>query len=292
MRGGWLPGRRAAYDSKVVKPKRGTISITIDWESRSKNTTSSALDVLTHQILAVLNDLNAKATFFSLGKTAADWPGLVREISDEGHEIASHGWSHTSLVTLSKAELRDELARSKGTLEDISGTEVIGYRAPFFSLVRESDWAVPEILDAGFSYSSSVLPAFNPQAGFPGAPRVPFRWSAGLVELPVPLKRIGALELPIIGGAYLRVLPGFLVRSGANQLAPQNACWTYAHPYDFDTAERFRRYPGNSYTESVILFARRKIMADRLVSIASERVGSPLREVAKSLSELDLPIFR
>ena len=168
--------------------------------------------------------------------------------------------------------------------------EIQGFRAPIFSLVPESSWA-PEILgELGFTYSSSVLPAFNPLFGWPQAPRVPFRWPCGLIELPSPVFGFGRLAAPLLGGAYLRVAPGPIV-SWAARSAPKHA-WLYAHPYDFDPDEPRWVVGEVGRLGSRVMWWGRSAMKTRVGPlIAGNR--RTLADMAASLDRAsELPVFR
>jgi len=116
----------------------------------------------------------AKATFFVLGWNAERYPSLVRRIQKEGHEIACHGYAHKRIYTQSKEEFRQDIRRAKAILEDITGCEVIGYRAPNYSITNKSQWAFDVLVEEGFKYDSSVFPIRHDVYGMPDAPRFPF----------------------------------------------------------------------------------------------------------------------
>ena len=156
-----------------------------------------------------------RGTVFVVGRLAASAPDLVREVAARGHEVACHSWSHEALDRLGAEAFRADTLRAKGVLEDIVQRRVVGYRAPVFSLTRATSWAPAILREAEFEYSSSVMPARNPLHGFPEAPDRPFRWPSGLVELPCPVRRLGPLSVPYLGGIYLRYLPLRVVESRA-----------------------------------------------------------------------------
>ena len=142
----------------------------------------------------------------------------------------------------------------------------------------ESAWA-PEILtELGFAHSSSVLPGRNPPLyAFPGAPREPFTWPSGLIELPAPVVRAGPVSLPWIGGAYLRVLPWWVTR-GAMRRSDDRILFTYCHPYDFDPDEPYWVVPQTGRGMSRLLWVGRKRMFDRLGRLLADGVAPPLGE--------------
>jgi polysaccharide deacetylase family protein (PEP-CTERM system associated) len=224
-----------------------------------------------------------------VGEIAEAEPDLVREIAAAGHELALHGWRHVVLTEQTPAELADDVRRGKALLEDLAQHEVVGFRAPTFSLVATTVWATDVLLDAGYRYSSSVLPGPSPLYGFPGAPRDPFRWPNGLVELPVPTAGPGRLQVPYLGGTYLRVLPEPLIalvhRRGDRALP-----WTYVHPYDVDTEEPYWVVPDAGWMSPALWIGRAGLVAklDRL-GAALGTFGPPLRDRLDHLA--DRPTF-
>ena len=221
---------------------------------------------------ALLDDLDAwgvTATVFVVGELLEESPDLVREAAARGHEIGLHGASHTPLPELGPDRFRRETARATEALAGLLGQPVAGFRAPIFSLVPESAWA-PEILtELGYRYSSSVLPAANPLFGWPGAPRRPFRWACGLVELPAPVLGVGPMRLPLLGGTYLRTAPWPLVRAARRQAERHPAPWIYAHPYDFDPGEPRWVVPEVGRLGSRLLWHGRAGMAGRVRRLAA-----------------------
>lgn len=246
---------------------------------------------MTERLLAFLEDLGAHATVFVVGELAQEHTALVREIAAAGHEIGLHGWRHVTFQTSGPDLLGEELRRGREVLEEILGVPVAGIRAPMFSLTPATAWAVEQIADAGFSYSSSVLPSANPLNGWPGAPTTPFRWADGPVELPCPVFGTGRWRVPFLGGVYLRYLPRELILAGVRRADPRGAAWTYLHPYDIDHEEPFFVLPWASWLTSRIVLSRRRETLDRLRVIVDAAGGPepPLRTIAGSLSAA--PVF-
>jgi len=114
------------------------------------------------------------ATFFVLGWIAERYPNLIRRIKDQGHEIACHGYAHKVIYNQTKEEFREDIRKSKAILEDITGDEVIGYRAPSYSITNKSQWAFGVLVEEGFKYDSSIFPIHHDFYGLPTAPRFPF----------------------------------------------------------------------------------------------------------------------
>lgn len=197
-----------------------------------------------------------RGTFFFLGWVAERFPGLVREAAQLGHEIGCHSYWHRLVYRLTPEEFREDTKRAKGVTEDAAGAEIVGYRAPNFSLVRGTEWA-PEILASlGFQYDSSVYPIKHDVYNNPGAPRVPGCIAGGtLMEFPIATLAVGKNNLPLGGGAYLRILPYGYTRWGLARLnrAAKMAAVVYIHPWEIDPEQprfsacarsRFRQYTG------------------------------------------------
>lgn len=219
---------------------------------------------VTDRLLAELESWGVRGTVFVVGDVATRSPDLVRRVAAHGHELGLHGARHVPLPDVGPEQFRVETAEARDRLAEITGEPVAGFRAPIYSLVPASAWA-PEILtDLGFVYSSSVLPARNPLHGWPSAPRRPFRWPSGLVELPCPVFGIGSMRLPLLGGTYLRLAPLPLVRWAARRGADHSGRWLYAHPYDFDPDEPRWVVPEVGRLGSRLLWWNRQRMRNRV----------------------------
>ncbi len=245
----------------------------VDMEKRYPATTLSLLDFLDEHAI--------KATVFILGRVAAESPELIRTIADRGHELAYHTEDHVHLHKLDRAEFCGKSENGKKFIEDITGQPVTGFRAPAFSLTQASLWAVDAIQELGFVYSSSVLPIANPINGFPGAPRQPFYWPNGLLEIPACVARFGPLELPFLGGIYLRYLPYFLISRKLKRAGNNASHWIYCHPHDFDHEEPYYTIPGTSVLTSLLLWFNRKptlAKLDRLMSEERVTADKPFNE--------------
>ena len=207
-------------------------------------------------ILGLLDEADARATFFTLGWIAERHPQVVRRIVDNGHELASHGYGHQRASDLTPAAFRDDITRAKRLLEDIGGVAVRGYRAPSFSINRDNWWAVAELEDDGYQYSSSIYPVRHDHYGMPDAPRFPHRpnGASGILELPPTTLPLFGRNLPAAGGGWFRLLPyevsrWMLRRVHAQDQAP---CMFYFHPWEVDPDQprqaglpakaRFRHY--------------------------------------------------
>jgi len=220
--------------------------------------TESRCESQTDDLLRLLAAAKTKATFFVVGWVAERKAALIRRAAAEGHEIACHGYSHRMATRMSRGEFGEDIRKAKSILEDLAGSEVRGYRAPTFSIKRENLWALDAVLEAGFSYDSSIYPIRHDRYGIPGSPRFPYpvlKKDAGeLWEFPLTTISFAGLTLPAAGGGYLRLLPYGWTRMAmkkANRLGrPANV---FAHPWEFDAAlprvdlpqlARYRHYGG------------------------------------------------
>lgn len=256
-------------------------TFTVDVEELHPEARPEQLERTTRRLLDLLEETGGRGTFFVLGEAARRAPGLVREIARRGHELASHGERHRALAAETPEGFRRDLAACKARLEDLGGAPVLGFRAPMFSLTAATaPWATAILGELGFAYSSSVLPAWNFLYGYPGAPRRPFLWPGGLLELPCPLGRAGPLALPFLGGMYLRYMPPWRLRRFARQpgAAPGGVFWSYCHPYDLDTAQELRRYGDLGLGASLMLWLNRGRTEARLRALLAGRTSVPFAD--------------
>src|SRR5579884_1005881 len=162
----------------------------------------------TERLLEILDEARARATFFTLGFVAERHPELIRRVAEDGHEIATHGYSHALLYELEPDQFREQLRRSVALLQDISGQPVLGHRAPFFSITRRSLWALDVLEEEGIRYDASIFPVRNWRYGIEDAPRWPYQLPGKqLVEFPMSTCRIRNRNVPMTGGAYFRIYP-------------------------------------------------------------------------------------
>ncbi len=190
------------------------------------------------RLLDLLARRQAKATCFILGWVAERHPGLVRRIAAAGHEIASHGWWHRKVSSLTADEFRSDLRQSKQLLEDLVGRPVHGFRAPSFSIRPGMEWAFDVLLEEGYRYDSSLFPIRRPDYGYPDAPPEPHHIacaSGRLLELPMATIAIGRWRLPAAGGGYLRHLPFWVTHRAAAERAKRGLTGMfYIHPWEVD----------------------------------------------------------
>jgi len=225
------------------------------YASRIENNTLNLLDIL--------DEHHAHGTFFILGWVAERYPGLIREIVKRGHEPACHSYWHRLIYQLECREFRDDTLQAKDVIEQAASTTVRGYRAPSFSITSRSLWALEILVEAGFSYDSSIFPGRHDIYGIPGAPRVPFRIetaSGSLLEYPVTTFRCGGQNFPVGGGGYLRIPPLWYTRFGIRRLRKESVpLIAYVHPWEIDPEQpriaaslksRFRHYTNLNKMES------------------------------------------
>ena len=213
-----------------------------DWDSYPSRVAES-----TDRILELLDQNHCVATFFVLGWVAEKKPEVVRRIGDAGHEIGCHSFWHRRVYELTSEEFREDTRRAKAVIEDVTGKQVIGYRAPSFSVTAASIWALEILVEAGFQYDSSIFPIEHPSYGMPKAPRTPFwiKTSNGpILEFPLTTLELAGRRSPVAGGAYLRALPYAYTRWAMGYLnrRENSSVCVYLHPWEIDAGQP--RLPG------------------------------------------------
>jgi polysaccharide deacetylase family protein (PEP-CTERM system associated) len=225
----------------------------------------------TDAVLALFDEAGVKATFFTLGWVAERYPGLMRRIVDAGHELASHGYDHQRVFRMTPDQFRDDLKRTRDLLEQASGTAVIGYRAPSFSIDGRTPWAHVVLAETGYVYSSSVAPIVHDHYGWPDAPRFAFRPlpDSPLIEFPVTTAKLGKRTIGAGGGGFFRLLPYAVSRWAVRQVnADGQGAIIYFHPWEIDPGQpRVDHAPLRSrvrhYTNlSVMAPKLKRLMAD------------------------------
>ncbi|HET7032134.1 MAG TPA: XrtA system polysaccharide deacetylase [Casimicrobiaceae bacterium] len=211
-----------------------------DWDARECRVEQNV-----ERILRMLEDYGARATFFTLGWVAERYPQLMRRIVDKGHELASHGFAHKRATEQSPQAFFSDIQLAKVLLEDVSGVEVRGYRAPSFSVDDGNKaWVWEQIERAGYRYSSSIYPIRHDHYGMPDAPRFIHDVRDGLAEVPVTTLRLLGRNWPAGGGGYFRLIPYAMSRWAlrrVNRVDRQPAIF-YFHPWEIDAAQP--RVPG------------------------------------------------
>jgi polysaccharide deacetylase family protein (PEP-CTERM system associated) len=217
----------------------------------------------TERILTILAESGHFATFFVVGSIADRFPKLIERIAREGHELACHSFAHRQVFTLTRDQFYQDTRRAKLAIEDAGGVAVKGYRAPSFSITRDTEWVFDVLVELGFTYDSSVFPVRHLNFMMPNAPRDPFivvTPTGSILELPMSTVQIAGGRAPLAGGAYLRLLPYWYTQwairfLNTSELRP--AC-VYLHPWELDADQprmkgsltaRLRHYCGLRGTE-------------------------------------------
>ncbi len=237
-----------------------TVVSRADWERHPSRVVPN-----TRRVLRLLRERGVRATFFVLGWVADRHPQLVREIADGGHEVACHGYWHELIYRQTPEAFAADLGRAVEAIGRALGSEgrhrPSGYRAPAFSITRESLWALDLLRDHGFRYDSSIFPlVFHDRYGIRGANRFACRLDNGLWEFPVSTVSIARRNWPVAGGGYFRLLPLWLTRRAIRRiLAEGHPAVIYLHPWEFDPEQpripgapplsRFRHYVNLHRTE-------------------------------------------
>lgn len=216
----------------------------------------------TRRMLAIFRQHDVKCTLFFLAWVVERWPELVKEAVDDGHEIASHGYAHELVYTISEQKFSDDIRKAKDIIERAGGVEVKGYRCPGFSVTTGTPWFFDRVREAGYRYDSSVFPGSRGHGGLPNAHPVPHIISTkhgDLVEFPISLARTAGRPMYFFGGGYLRFFPYALIKHKVRQvLAEDRPAVFYLHPREIDPAQprlpmspkrRFMTYTGMKTTE-------------------------------------------
>lgn len=230
-----------------------------EWDSRE-----CRIERNIDRILQILNTSGTKATFFTLGWIAQRYPQMVKNIVQEGHELASHGYGHERVSDLSEEAFFSDIQSAKKLLEDISSVEVKGYRAPSFSINKNNLWAFDCLLSAGYKYSSSIYPIKHDHYGIPDAPRFSYSVGNGLIEIPITTMYLFGKNFPSSGGGYFRLLPYWLSKMMIRRVLSNDhqAAIFYFHPWEIDIEQpkisginiktRFRHYVNIAHMEKKI----------------------------------------
>ena len=247
----------------------------------------SRVNANTDRLLALFDKAGVKATFFVLGWVAERFPQLARRIAECGHEIASHGTAHRLVYDMTPRAFREDVRRSKSVLEDATGAQVLGYRAPSYSITPRSLWAIDVLIEEGYRYDASIFPIHHDRYGIPLSPRHAFRLdrAAGvIIEAPATTVRWGPFNFPVAGGGYFRILPYWWTRAGiarVNRIEGRPAIF-YLHPWEIDPGQprldagvlgRFRHYRNLDCCEA------------RLTRLLTDFAFAPMRVVLDQVRE-------
>lgn len=204
-------------------------------------------------IIKLLNKYGVRSTFFVLGTVAEQHPELVKSIFEQGHEIASHSYSHRTLHDLGQKGFEKELTKSIDLLVSITGERPIGFRAPSFSLDNSTKWALSILKEHGFKYDASIFPIKTMLYGVPKAPLHPYKPSmdditkedpnGAIIEFPMTVLRLG-VNIPVAGGFYLRALPFWFLRFAIKKVGEVRPAIIYIHPWEtYSQTPRLKNIP-------------------------------------------------
>lgn len=196
----------------------------------------------THTLLEIFSDCGVTATFFVLGLVCEKFPKLITEILANGHEIATHGFSHRPVNRMSPEEFAEDIKRSIGVIQNVTGAPVHGYRAPDFTIDANSLWALDILAENNIHYDSSIFPISNPRYGIRGWYRFPHQIiihdNKSIIEYPISTLRLGSFTFPFVGGGYSRLLPSWLAKHGIDKLNQiKQSAVVYVHPYEINPDE-------------------------------------------------------
>lgn len=223
------------------------------------------VDTNTRRLLDLFAKKEVKSTFFVLGWVAERYPDLIKEIHSQGHEVASHGYAHKRVILLSRDEFLQDVKRSKNHLEDLLGEQIIGYRAPSFSIGYSNEWAFEVLAELGFKYSSSTYPVKHDLYGTPDWPRFAYNRPENIIEIPIPTLRLMGKQIPIGGGGYFRLYPYKVTQKLVSKYLRQEKqpYSFYFHPWEIDADQprlknaplksRFRHYVNLHRTEAKLI---------------------------------------
>lgn len=248
---------------------------------------------LTEKILSLLHQHDVKATFFLLGVVAEEFPDLVKKISNEGHELGVHGYNHLQFFRMNREEAFRELDRAKKLIEDISGKEVYGHRAPAFSITPETKWGLDVIAEAGFEYDSSIMPISGVRYGWPGFSenicKIITPSGHDLLEVPMSVVQLLDRKIPVCGGGYLRLFPEWITKKAFESITQERPAIVYIHPYELDT-EKYPEYYFDELEKSSFLrrhkmksmWINRKSVYPKLSSLLGKYEFEPMINIVRS----------
>lgn len=221
--------------------------ITIDVEDWIQSTWDRSLPVTklavdnTFRLLDLLDNLSVRSTMFVQGQIAQSYPQVVKEICRRKHELACHGYGHVEIFKLSKEQFKQDVYKSKQLLEDISGCEISGFRAPDFSVIKSTLWALEIIAEAGFTYDSSICPYKTSRYGIKGwnnkISKLLLPNGYSIIEIPIGTFNFIGKNYPAGGGGYSRLFPGIISRMLIKKTLKINDYVFYCHPYEFSKNE-------------------------------------------------------
>jgi polysaccharide deacetylase family protein (PEP-CTERM system associated) len=248
-----------SFDIEEAYRIEAAVGLTVDADRKAVY--AQRMEDATRWLLDCLAARGILATFYVVGEVARDRPALIKAMHRAGHEVGSHSWDHRRIHVHTPASFREDVRTSKDVIEQLTGEEVAGYRAPTFSVVAQTAWALDELAEAGLRYDSSVYPVRHDRYGVPQAPRAPFLAVGAkhsLLEIPPMTLRVLGSNLPAGGGGYFRLFPLAVMEralSQTKQSCQPAVAMLYFHPWEFDPGQeqlplrplsRWRTYVGIS----------------------------------------------
>lgn len=252
------------------------------------------IDASVDRLLDLLDAHAVRATFFVLGWIAERRPRVVARIAERGHEIASHGYGHEMLTRLSPEAFRRDLAQARAAIEQAAGRRVEGYRAPTWTVMPGTEWALDILIEEGYRYDASIFPVRHDRYGDPHAPIVPHRRvraGGSIVEVPPLVLRAAGTNWPAAGGGYLRLFPLWYVRRAVRQAVREGRpAVLYMHPWEMDPGQprlavgalrRIRHYAGLARFEKKVAALLAEHRYGRMIDIVERfEAGERARAIA------------
>jgi polysaccharide deacetylase family protein (PEP-CTERM system associated) len=279
------------------------VGLNVDMAQRAAY--AERMEDVTRWLLDCLAERGVTATFYVVGQIARERPALIKAMHRAGHEVASHSWDHRRIHVHTPASFREDVRTSKDAIEQVTGEAVVGYRAPTFSVVSQTTWAIDELAESGIRYDSSIYPVRHDRYGVPDAPRAPFL-AVGerhcLLELPPMTLRLLGANLPVGGGGYFRLFPLSVMERALRQTArtcQPAVAMLYFHPWEFDPGQqqlplgrlsRWRTYVGIGRSRGRLETLLERFSFSRAVDVAAELQSTPaelLRHVLRPVRPAD-----
>jgi len=257
-----------------------------DW-----NNFPSRVDRGTRILLDLFDEHHVQATFFIVGWVADQSSSLVREIVARGHEPGCHSYWHRTVYSLTPEEFREDTRRARDRIEQVGGRQVLGYRAPTWSITNECLWALDILGELGFEYDSSIYPIHHDLYGIPGAGRFPYKHhlqqGGELQEFPPATLTIAGAILPAAGGGYLRILPLGYTHFAIQRFERETSfpLVVYVHPWELDPNQP--RIAGR-FRSRLRHYTNLSRMEEKLRSLLERYPFGPLRDwLEKPVPEFD-----
>jgi len=233
----------------------------------------------TYRLLELFEQYNAKCTFFTLGWVAEQCPTLIKDIVDQGHELASHGYDHKRASTMTREQFREDVYKSKVILEQTGNCHIQGYRAPSFSINKSNEWVYETLVELGFLYSSSTYPITHDLYGVPEWPRFKYERQEGITEIPIPTIRKQDNNIGIGGGGYFRLYPYFYSKKRIEAYLQQEKSpySFYFHPWEIDPEQP--KVSGSSFKSKVRHYINLSRMEGKIIKLLKDYQWSTMHDV-------------